>query len=657
MTTRCRRPPTARASSAPENGPFRLPAPALKRSAPLACCLAWAVAAHAQAPTLASVASLADLSLEELSNLRVTSAALRPERYSDVPASIFVITNEDIRRSGATSLPEALRLAPNLEVARVSGTSWAISARGFLNVITNKLLVLLDGRTLYTTVLSGVLWDAQDVMLEDVDRIEVISGPGAALFGANAFVGVINIITKDARSTRGAAVVAGGGRLSRDVSARVGTGFGANGAFRLYAMHNDRDNLRPAASGVPDDMAKTTAGFRADFGHGPDHVQVQGDGYDAKVTGNGGPETRLKGGNVLAAWSRELQADSRVSLRAYYDYASRDDPTGFVDRVGTFDVEGQYDLQPLRGHHLSVGLGYRHAEDRTTPTPVVRFIPQDRNLIWRSAFAQDEIELPYATSLTAGARYQSGVYGASEFLPDLRFSWKPTSSQLAWIAASKVARTPGRVDRDLFIPGNPPFFILGGPDFQAERGRVYEIGYRTSPTPRTTLSITLYHQQLDRLRGGTLGPAGGFVISNEIEGSGSGLEAWALLQATQTWRLMAGWLEVNQDLHTRPGSTDSGGSGALGNDPRHTVKLRSLWRARPDVDFDVSWRYVSALSYLSTVPSYSATDARIAWRITPGIELSLNGTDLFHAGHVEFDEHGFPARIPRAFYGQARIEF
>jgi len=245
----------------------------------------------------------------------------------------------------------------------------------------------------------------------------------------------------------------------------------------------------------------------------------------------------------------------------------------------------------------------------------------------------------------------------SEFLPDLRFSWKPSSSQLTWIAASKVARTPGRIDRDFFLPGNPPFLIRGGPDFQPERGRVYEVGYRASPTPRATFSLVLYHQELDRLRGGTLGPAGGFVISNEIEGSGSGLEAWAMLQATDTWRLMAGWLEVNQDLHPRPGSTDQGGAGALGNDPRHAVKLRSLWRARPDVDFDVSWRYVSALSYLSTVPSYGATDARIAWRMTPAVELSITGTDLFHAGHVEFDEHGFPARIPRAVYGQARIEF
>lgn len=603
------------------------------------------------------VAKLEDLSLEELANLRVTSAALRPERYADAPASIYVITSEDIRRSGATSLPEALRLAPNLEVARVSGTTWAITARGFLNVITNKLLVLLDGRTLYTTVLSGVLWDAQDVMLEDIDRIEVVSGPGAALFGANAFAGVVNIITKDARSTKGSVAVGGGGTLSRDVAARVGVPIGDRGALRLYAMHNDRDDLRPDASAVADRMAKTSGGFRADYAWGHDKLQVQGDGYDAKVTGNGAADMRLKGGNVLAAWSRVLGGESKISVRTYYDYASRDDPAAFNDRVGTFDIEAQYDLQPWRGHRAAFGIGYRHADDRTTPTPIVRFTPQDRALVWRSAFAQDEIELTDTLTFTAGARVQAGAYGVSEFLPDLRLAWKPTATQMAWIAASKVARTPGRIDRDFFFPGNAPFLIRGGPDFQPERGRVYEIGYRASPHARTTFSFTLFHQDFDDLRGGRLGPAGGFIISNEIEGASTGFEAWALLQATESWRLMAGWLELDSNLRPKAGSTDVGGAAALGNDPRHTVKLRSSWRVTDDVDFDLGWRYVSALAFLPTVPSYSAADVRLAWRPAKALEVSVTGSDLFNGGHVEFDEHGLPARIPRAYYAQVRWEF
>ena len=607
----------------------------------------------------AQQADLADLSLEELGNLRVTSASLRPERFSDAAASIFVITNEDIRRSGAASLPEALRLAPNLEGSRVSGTTYAISARGFQNVITNKLLVLIDGRTLYTSVLSGVLWDAQDVMLEDIDRIEVISGPGAALFGANAFVGVINVISKDARATQGAVAVVGVGNNNRDFSARIGAGLGDHGAWRVYAMHTDRDNLRPGTSGVTDQMDKNTLGFRADYGTGRDRLRVQGDAYEARIIGNGAEAIGLKGGNVLAAWSRDLGDESRLQLRGYYDYADRNDPIGFVDRLGTFDLEGQYDLRPLKSHRVSIGAGYRHAIDRTEATPVLRFIPSDRTLTWYSAFAQDEWALTPQLSVTMGVRAQSNDFGRDPVLPDLRLAWKPSQRHLAWIAASRVARIPGRIDRDFFYPGDgPPFLIRGGRDFKSEEGRVYEVGYRATPTPMLTYSLTLFYQDLDKLRGGTLAPTGGgFVISNEAEGHTSGLESWALLQVTDRLRLMAGWLEIDQQLRPRAGSIDQGSAAALGNDPRHTVKLRASYRLARDVDIDVNWRRVSKLSYLETVPAYNATDLRIAWTVNRHLELSLAGADVFNRGHVEFDEHGQPARIPRSAYAQLRWQF
>jgi iron complex outermembrane receptor protein len=622
-----------------------------------AAALAFAAAATG---ALAQQAEIADLSLEELGNLRVTSAALRPERYADVPASIYVITHDEIRRSGATSLPEALQLAPNLEVSRVSATAFAVTARGFQNVITNKLLVLLDGRTLYTSVLSGVLWDAQDVMLEDVDRIEVVSGPGAALFGANAFVGVVNIITRDAHATQGTAVVAGGGRLSRDFAGRFGAALGPVGAWRAYATHIERSNLRPEASHVADDMEKNTAGFRADIGQGRDRLQVQGDAYDARIRGNGAPEVRLKGGNLLAAWSRDLGGESRFSLRTYYDYADRRDPATFIDRVGTFDVEGQFDLRPLERHRVSVGAGYRRANDNSDPTPVVRFIPAHRTLEWVSAFAQDEVALARNLSFTAGVRAQSNNYGRDPVLPDLRLAWKPAGEHLAWIAASRVARIPGRIDRDFFYPGSgPPFIIQGGGNFQSEEGQVYEVGYRAMPSPRLAFSVALFHQRLDKLRGGSLAPSGGgVVISNEAEGRTNGLEAWALVQATGRWRVMAGWLEIDQRLRPRPGSTDLSAPAALGNDPRHTLKLRSSYRVSDTIDFDVNWRYVSKLSYLQTVPAYDTTDVRIAWSATRALEVAVSGSDVFHrTGHVEFDEHGFPSRIPRSAYVQLRYAF
>ena len=602
-------------------------------------------------------ASLADMSLEDLANLRVTTAALRPERFLQTPASIFVITNEDIRRSGATSLPEALRLAPNLLVAQVGAASYAVSARGFQNVITNKLLVLVDGRMLYTAVLSGVLWDAQDVMLEDVERIEVISGPGAALHGANAFVGVINVITRSAADTRGAAAVANVGRNHRDVAARAGARIGDALSYRVYAMHIERDNLRPAASRVVDSFDKNQAGFRADHTHAGGNFTLQGDVYRASLEGNSAATMRLEGANLLGRWTRTGAHGEQLRLQAYYDYTLRNDPATFVDRLHLFDVESQVDLAPLGNHRISFGLGYRHARDDTTPNPVVRFIPEDRTLRWWSLVAQDEITVSPELSLLVGGKVQTNVYARTQFMPDVRLDWHPTRQSVLWVAASAVARTPGRIDRDFHFPGNEPFFIRGGPDFKPERGRVLEVGYRSRPVSSLTYSVTLFHAWLDDLRGGRPAPQGGLHLSNEIEGTTKGLEAWAMWQATPRWRLMLGILELDQDLRPKPGSTDLAGPPNLGNDPRHTLKARCSMRLSDEVDFDLSWRYVSKLSYLQTVPSYHATDVRLAWRPSRNIELAIGGRDIFSSGHVEFDEHGFPARIPRSAYAQVRAQF
>jgi len=628
------------------------PAPRLRIVVALACVLASA--AHAQ--ILAQAPDLADLTLEQLGALHVTTAALRPERLSDAPASVYVITDEDIRRSGARSLMEALRLAPNLEVAQVSATSWAISARGFQNVITNKLLVLLDGRTLYTTVLSGVLWDAQDVMLEDVDRIEVISGPGAALYGANAFTGVINIITKSARDTQGALVSAGASRFDRTYSARYGAPVG-DGAYRGYVMHIERDNLRPEASHVVDHMAKDQVGFRSDFGPADSGLTFQGDAYHAKVDGNGAPAATLDGANLLGRWVTELAGGSRVRAQAYYDHTWRNDPSGFIDRVDTFDVDLRDNLPAYGAHRISFGAGYRYALDSTTPTRIVRFIPEDRRLHWASAEIQDEIALARNLSLTAGVRAQTDVYVNPVALPDIRLAWKVAPDHLLWAAASEVARTPGRIDRDFFLPGNPPFLIRGGPSFTSETGRTYEIGYRCLPRPSFTFSATLFYTRLDDLRGGVPAPGGGFFIGNAVEGHTRGIEAWTMWQATERWRLMAGLLELHQDLRDKNGSGDLTGPASLGNDPRHTVKARSSFHMSDAIDLDLDWRYVSSLAYLTMVPSYSTTDARVAWRVNRDLELSVAVSNLFDREHVEFDEHGFPAQIPRSTWAQVRWYF
>jgi iron complex outermembrane receptor protein len=622
----------------------------------LACALSAAVPGHAQV-VVAQGPSLADLSLEELANVRVTTATLRSERLSDAPASIFVITGEDIRRSGARSIAEALRLAPNLEVAQVSASSYAITARGFQNVITNKLLVLLDGRALYTTVLSGVLWDAQDLMLEDVERIEVISGPGAALYGANAFTGVINIITKRAQDTQGALVSAGASNVDRTYAARYGGKLGRTSAWRGYVMHIERDNLRPFESHVPDDLAKDQIGLRADFGPPDRGFTVQGDAYHARETGNGGRDIRLDGSNILARWTAAQPGGGKLEAQAFYSNDRRDDPAGFVDRVATFDAQVKENFAPFGAHRVSFVAGYRYARDDTTPTPIVRFIPEDRNLHWASVAAQDEIALARNLSLIAGARWQTDVFVNPVFLPDLRLAWKPAPDHLVWASASRVARTPGRVDRDLFFPGNEPFFIRGGPDFESETGDTYEIGYRGTPGSRLTVSLTGFYTRLDDLRGGRLAPGGGAFIANTVEGHTSGIQAWVMCQAAPRWRLMAGLLELHQDLRDKSGNGDLNGPANLGNDPRHTLKLRSSWRVTDMIDMDIDWRYVSSLAYLTTVPAYSATDVRIGYRPTRDLEISVTVSNLFDRDHVEFDEHGFPAEIPRSTYGQVRWYF
>jgi iron complex outermembrane receptor protein len=605
---------------------------------------------------LAQAPNLADLSLEELGNLRVTTAALRPERYSDTPASIYVITNEEIHRSGATNLPEALRLAPNLEVAQVSATTYAISARGFQNVITNKLLVLLDGRTLYTTVLSGVLWDAQDVLLDDVERIEVVSGPGAALYGANAFGGVINIISKSSQATEGALVTAGGSDIERNVNARFGGKLGTTGSYRLYGMHIGRDNLRPPQAHVADDMDKNQVGFRTDFGAADNAFTVQGDAYEARITGNGAADVKLNGANLFGRWATTLAGGSHVATQAYYDHTWRNDPATFKDRVDTYDLQLQDDLPAYGAHRISLGAGYRYAIDDATPTPITRFIPEDRRLHWASAVGQDQIALEDDLTLTVGAKVQTDVYVPAVFLPDVRIAWKPMDEHLVWASASRVARTPGRVDRDFFFPGNPPFIIQGGPNFKSETGNSFDIGYRAQPRSWLTVSLTGFYTQLDNLRGGVPAP-GGVFIGNTVEGRTTGLEAWALLQVTERWRLMAGLLELHQDLKGKNGDGQLGAVAGLGNDPRHTVKARSSYRFGDSVDFDVDWRYVSSLSYLTTVPAYAATDLRLAWHVNRRLELSIRGTNVFDPRHVEFDEHGFPAEIPRATYAQVRWSY
>ena len=625
-----------------------------------------ALAAYAVPPVRAAdlqTASLADLTLEQLANIEVTSVSRRSERLSDAPASVFVITNDDIRRSGARSLPEALRLAPNLQVARTSASSYAISARGFNNSngLANKLLVLIDGRTVYSPVMSGVFWDQQNVMLEDVERIEVISGPGATLWGANAVNGVINVITRSAEDTQGSLVAAGAGTRDRGAAVRYGGKLWADGRYRVYGTSSQVQNtFRANGTSLPDGWQMGQAGIRAEWGPASSHLTIQGDTYGGKGENRpvGGP-VEVSGSNILARWTQKFDSGSNISLQGYYDTTERVDRLGFQGDTDTLDFEFQHGI-PFGRHKLLWGGGYRHASDgipNTVPTSplialVVQFVPPSRTLTWQNLFVQDEYKLTERLELTAGVKFESNDYTGWEYLPNVRLGWKVADSSLIWGSVSRSVRAPARLDRDFnfvavgtLVPKNFPPVIAGGPDFVSEVAKVYEIGYRTQPSQALSYSITAFRQDYDKLRSGMV-PAPSAFIQNRISGFENGIEAWGTLQPTRIWRLSAGTTILRKHLAVEPGSTDPVGPIALGNDPNQWWTLRSSVSLGGGHEFDVMARRIGSLPVQPAgtpavarpnVPAYTAIDMRWGWQVSRTLEVSLTLQNINDPEHPEFD--------------------
>jgi iron complex outermembrane receptor protein len=604
---------------------------------------------------------LADLSLEELSNIDVTSVSKRPEQLTDAPASIYVITGEDIRRSGVTTLPEALRLAPNLQVARIDSVQYAISARGFNNAIGNKLLVLVDGRTVYTPLFSGVFWDQQDVLLEDVERIEVISGPGATLWGANAVNGVINVITRPAGGTQGSLVWIGGGTQEQHGAARYGSRLGQNGHLRIYGKGSRIGNT-VSTNGTPmtNDWDRGQAGFRADWATGRDSFTFQGDAYHGSsddrgtVIGIAFGRIEVSGANLLARWTRQFDDDSDLQIQAYWDRSRRDDLLFYKPEADIFDLDFQHSIR-RDAHRLLWGGGYRHGRDDVGPGFVTTFVPESEELGWSNLFVQDQIRLSQRTELTVGVKLESNDYTGLEYLPSARIAWKPTEHRLVWGAVSRAVRAPSRFDRDVRFPGTPPFLVVGGPNFQSEVAYVYELGYRSQPSSAVYYSVTTFYHDWDRLRSGTALPV---TLENEIEGHAYGVEAWGNYQATSSWRLSAGLTTLRKDLRLKPGSTDPVGvdNDTLSNDPEYQWQLRSYLNLPAHVELDVGVRHVAALRH-PAVPAYTALDVRVGWRPRPDLELSLTGQNLLDQQHPEFGAPASRSELFRSVLGKATWHF
>jgi iron complex outermembrane receptor protein len=606
----------------------------LAAAALLACACAPAAAATQTA------ANLVDLSLEQLSSITVSTVSGREEPLSRAPGSVYVITGEDIRRSGASTLPEALRLAPNLHVARVDASQYAISARGFNSTTANKLQVLIDGRTVYTPLFSGTFWDAQDVLLEDVERIEVISGPGATLWGANAVNGVINVITRRAGDTQGGLAAAGAGNVERSGAVRYGAPL-AGGHYRAYAKAFDRDSneLRQA-------------GFRADWGRAAQGFTLQGDAYGGDLDA----QRSRSGANVLARWTREFSGGSSLRLQAYFDTTDRNYPGTFKEHLDTYDVELLHALASTGAHRLLWGFGLRHHRDRVDNSAVLAFLPARSNFNRSHVFVQDEIALRPDLDLTLGLKLDRNTYTGVEALPSARLAWRPSGAHLVWTALSRAVRAPSRIDRELFAPANPPFTLLaGGPQFRSEVSKVVELGYRGQPDPRFSYSLTAYHHRHESLR--TLSAsAAGPVLENNAEGETTGIEGWSTWRPTERWRLSGGFVRQRQSLRTRPGTVDLLAPGSLGNDPSGWLVLRAGVDLTPAHDLDVMLRRVGALPD-PHLPAYTAVDARLAWRARRDVELALAVQNLFDRRHAEWRTVANRVDLERAFLAQIRLGF
>lgn len=636
----------------------------------LGCTLIFPLSAVAIEP---DPGMLVRLSLEELSNIDITSVSKRTERLSDAAASVYVITGDDIQRSGVRSLPDALRLAPNLHVAQASASGYAISARGFNGSSANKLLVLIDGRSVYTPLFSGVFWDVQDVMLDDIDRIEVISGPGGTLWGVNAVNGVINIITRSAMDTQGGLFTAGGGNRDNDIALRYGGKFGNDGSYRVYAKAFERFSTETGDGRLKDDdWQKSQIGFRTDWSRAGDTLTVHGNAYTGNesqplpgtiaITGVTPPlgTISISGINLTAKWDHKLKDGSNVTLQAYIDRTTRDVPPSFSETLDLVDLQFQHSLQPMGIHSLVWGGEYRYGMDRVTnssflafqpPRPFFGFLPGRVNQSWSALFAQDEISLRKDLRLIAGARVERNDYTGTEFLPNLRLAWKFAPEHLLWAAASRTVRAPSRLDRDVFVPAAPPFLLAGGPDVRSEVANVYEIGYRGQPTSRTTYSVTVFHSIYDHLRSQELSPSRTSVIfANKMEGKSTGIEMWGKYQVTDHWRLSAGFSALRERLKLKPGSTDIAGLTAQeGRDPDRIWMLQSSVNLPHQTELDATVRHVSALSD-PDVPGYTVMDLRLGWRPRRNIELSITGRNLLSGGHAEFTDPATRTELERSVF-------
>jgi iron complex outermembrane receptor protein len=605
---------------------------------------------------------LKTLSVEELMNVVVTSVSRRAEPLSHVASAVQVITQEDIRRSGATSLPEALRLASNLQVAQVDSRQWAISARGFNGTTANKLLVLIDGRTVYTPLYSGVFWDVQDVPLADVSRIEVISGPGATLWGANAVNGVINVITKSPQDSPGLLVSGGGGTALRGFgSARYAGTAGERVRYRIYGKGFDRgETALPTGVDATDDWQMGQGGFRVDWEPSEaNRFTLQGDAYGGLMSQPSGDDVAVNGGNLLGRWSRTLSATSDIRVRMYYDRTHRNIPGVFGEDLNTYDVEFQHRTLLGRRHNLVWGVSYRLLDDHVHNSASLAFLPGDIARSWFGGFLQDEIMLvPERLSVALGTKLEHNEYTGFEIQPSTRVNWRMSRASTLWAAVSRALRAPSRIDRELFVPGQPPYFLEGGPDFRSEEELAYELGYRLQHRA-LTLSLATFFNHYDGLRSlEQTNPPASFplVIGNGQDGESYGAELTAEYRVADAWRVRLGYTELRINVWSKPTSTDTSRGNGESHTPDRQFSLSSSVDLPANLRLDSGFRYVAEIAN-QQLPGYAELDGRLTWSPTTQLDLSLVGQNLLHRRHPEFGTPTSRREIERGVQGAVQWHF
>ena len=647
-------------------------------------------------PAAASGDPLGQMSLEDLMNVEVTSVSKSKQRISEAPAAIYVITREDIERSGLNSIPELLRLAPGLDVARANASAWAIGSRGFNHRYQRELLVLFDGRTVYLPTSSGVYWDAQDYLLPDLDRIEVIRGPGATLWGANAVNGVINITSKSTRDTQGWLLSGTGGNVDQDGGVRYGGKVGEDTYFRLYTKYRHTSNFETADGADADDAWQSLlGGFRIDhYGTDKDVLTLQGQGFGATERDTlsfpqftppfAADETHgidVANGYALGRWTHTISDKSDFSVQVYYDYFRRFDGQNHYD-AHTWDVDAQHRFPIGDRQELIWGGGLRVQRDASRPTgDVLVFDPHFETFTTANAFVQDDVTLvPERLHLILGTKVEYNTRTHFEYEPSIRGLWTPDDRNTVWAAASRAVRTPSAFDDHATLvtarfPTGPGSVgesrLIGNSDLDSEKLYAYELGYRVRPTRSLSFDLATFYNDYDDLIGSEAGapsfqpaPAPARLVvpataANNVTGESYGFELAANWNVTPDWRLSGSYTWLQLDLHNG-GPFDE--EYLESSSPRNQVQLHSYYDVTKHLALNASAYYVETISdgAGASVPSYVRLDLGMTWRPRDGMELSAGIQNVLDDRHPEFvSGNGAPnqTETPRALYAQLNWRF